>query len=94
MIVAQGVSNSATDVRQLEPMVKQIKTYIGRQPDEFSADAGYCTEGNLAVLARHRIDAYIATGPAAAQRGQCAGATSSTSSIGTSSAQHVTTHEL
>ena len=62
VIVAQGVSNCATDVRQLEPMVKQIKTNIGRQTDEFSADAGYCSEGNLAVLARHRIDPYIATG--------------------------------
>ena len=62
VIVAQGVSNSATDVRQLEPMVKQIKTNTGRQTDEFSADAGYCSEGNLAVLARHHVDAYIATG--------------------------------
>ena len=62
VIVAQGVSNSATDVRQLEPMVKQIKTNTGRQTDEFSADAGYCCEGNLALLARHHIDSYIATG--------------------------------
>ena len=62
VIVAQRVSNSATDVRQLEPMVKQIKTNTGRQTDEFSADAGYCSEGNLAVLAHHHVDAYIATG--------------------------------
>lgn len=62
VIVAQGVSNCATNVRQLEPMLKQIKTNTGRQTNEFSADAGYCSEGNLAVLARHRIDAYIATG--------------------------------
>lgn len=62
VIVAQGVSNSANDVQQLEPMVKQIKTNTGRQAQEFSADAGYCSEGNLAVLARHHMDSYIATG--------------------------------
>jgi transposase len=62
VIVAQGVSNCATDVQQLEPMVKQIKVNTGRQAQEFSADAGYCSEGNLAVLARHHVDSYIATG--------------------------------
>jgi transposase len=62
VIVAQGVSNSATDVQQLEPIVKQIKANTGRQAQEFSADAGYCSEGNLAVLARHHVDSYIATG--------------------------------
>jgi transposase len=62
VIVAQGVSNCANDVQQLEPMVKQIKANTGRQAQEFSADAGYCSEGNLAILARHHVDSYIATG--------------------------------
>ena len=62
VIVAQGVNNTATDVRQLGPMVKRIKTSTGRQATEFSADAGYCSEGNLAVLARHHVDAYVAAG--------------------------------
>lgn len=62
VIVAQGVSNCANDVQQLVPMLKQIRVNTGRQAQEFSADAGYCSEGNLAVLARHHIDAYIATG--------------------------------
>jgi transposase len=62
VIVAQSLSNSASDAQQLEPIVKQIKQNTGRQAEEFSADAGYCSEGNLAVLARHHIDAYIATG--------------------------------
>ena len=30
--------------------------------DEFSADAGYCSEGNLALLARRKVRAYVATG--------------------------------
>ena len=62
VIVAQSLSNAATDVQQLEPMVRQIKQNTGRQAREFSADAGYCSEGNLAVLARHHIEPYIATG--------------------------------
>ena len=62
VIVAQSLSNCRNDVQQLEPMVKQIKENTGRQAQEFSADAGYCSEGNLAVLARHHIDSYVATG--------------------------------
>jgi transposase len=62
VIVAQSLSNNATDVQQLVPILKQIKQNTGRQSQEFSADAGYCSEGNLAVLARHHVDGYIATG--------------------------------
>jgi hypothetical protein len=62
VIVAQSLSSCAADAPQLEPLVKQIKVNIGRQAQELSADAGYCLEGNLAVLARHRIRPYIATG--------------------------------
>ncbi|HEY7928809.1 MAG TPA: IS1182 family transposase [Steroidobacteraceae bacterium] len=62
VIVAQSLSNCAADAQQLEPIVKQIKINTGRQAREFSADAGYCSEGNLAVLVRHHVDSYIATG--------------------------------
>jgi len=62
VIVARSLSNSATDVQQLAPILKQIKQNTGRQAQQFSADAGYCSEGNLAVLARHHVDSYIATG--------------------------------
>lgn len=62
VIVAQSLSNAATDVQQLAPIVQQIKANTGRQAGELSADAGYCSEGNLAVLARHHIDGYVATG--------------------------------
>jgi transposase len=62
VIVAQSLSNNATDMQQLAPTLKQIKQNTGRQAKEFSADAGYCSEGNLAVLARHHVDSYIATG--------------------------------
>jgi len=62
VIVAQSLSNSATDVQQLAAALKQIKENTGRQAQELSADAGYCSEGNLAVLARHHVHSYIATG--------------------------------
>jgi transposase len=62
VIVACSLSNQPNDVQHLAPTLKQIKQNTGRQAQEFSADAGYCSEGNLAVLARHHINAYIATG--------------------------------
>jgi transposase len=62
VIVAQSLGNCAADAPQLPPIIRQIKLNTGRQAREFSADAGYCSEGNLAVLARHRIRSYIATG--------------------------------
>ncbi|MDE3106451.1 MAG: IS1182 family transposase, partial [Acidobacteriota bacterium] len=62
IIVAQGLSNNASDAQQLDPIVWQIKSNLGCQTLELSADAGYCSEGNLALLARRRVRAYIATG--------------------------------
>ena len=62
VIVAQTLSDRPTDVTLLAQMVGQIKSNTGRQAQEFSADAGYCSEGNLAVLARRKIRAYLATG--------------------------------
>lgn len=62
IIVAQDLSNNASDALQLEPLVGQIKANLGRQARELSADAGYCSEGNLALLARRRVRAYLATG--------------------------------
>ena len=41
-----------------------IHARLGRRPQEASADAGYCSEANLAALRKRRITAYIATGRA------------------------------
>ena len=62
VIVACGLDNSATDVDHLTPMVGRIKAVTGRQAKELSADAGYCSEANLAELARRHVRAYVATG--------------------------------
>lgn len=62
VIVAQDLSDRPTDVLLLGDLVGQIKANTGRQATELSADAGYCSEGNLAILARRKVRAYVATG--------------------------------
>jgi transposase len=62
VIVAQELSDRPTDVTLLRGLVSQIKTNTGRQAMELSADAGYCSEGNLAILAKRKVRAYVATG--------------------------------
>jgi transposase len=62
VIVAHDLSNAANDQAQLAPLVAAINANLRRNPDEVSADAGYCSEANLRTLAKRRINAYIATG--------------------------------
>jgi transposase len=62
IIVAHGLSDSSADSGQLAPMVKAIRANTGRNPAQFSADAGYCSDANLAALAKQKINAFIATG--------------------------------
>ena len=62
VIVAQGLTNNASDAHQLALMVAQIKQNTGRQAGELSADAGYCSKDNLKELRRRHINGYIATG--------------------------------
>ncbi len=62
VIVAHGLTNAGTDQAQLAPMVAAIKANTGRNPNELSADTGYCSAANLRTLVRRRIEGYIATG--------------------------------
>jgi transposase len=64
IIVAHGLTPSMSDHDQLMPLVDGIEQNLGRKPNEASADAGYCSETNLAALADREISAYIATGRA------------------------------
>ena len=41
-----------------------IEANLGRKPAQLSADAGYCSDANLAALERRDVDAYIAPGRA------------------------------
>lgn len=62
IIVAHGLTNAMSDQAQLAPLLDRIKTNFKQNPDEVSADAGYCSEANLKTLKRRRIAAYIAPG--------------------------------
>ena len=62
IIVATSVTIETTDTRTLPALVDQIKDNTGRLPRRLLADAGYCSEDNLAALQERGIDAYIAVG--------------------------------
>jgi hypothetical protein len=50
VIVAETVSNQGSDCPHLAGLFTQITTNLGVVPAEVSADAGYCSEENLAAL--------------------------------------------
>src|SRR6266568_3217466 len=64
IIVAHSLTPSTSDQDQLVPIIDGIQDNLGRRPKEASADAGYCSEANLAALAEREIGAYLATGRA------------------------------
>lgn len=62
IVVAQTLTNSSSDQAQLAPLLDGIRANLGTNPDEVSADAGYCSAANLRTIRRRRIEGYIATG--------------------------------
>jgi transposase len=62
IIVAAMLTPQASDAPLLIPMVDLVRRNLGRNPRQLSADAGYCSEANLKVLTRRRLDAFIAAG--------------------------------
>jgi transposase len=64
IIVAHALTPSMSDQDQLVPLIDAAKNHLGGRPKEISADAGYCSEPNLAALAARGIRAYLATGRA------------------------------
>lgn len=77
VIVATEVTADPTDSRSLPALVDAVRTNTGRHPRRLLADAGYCSDANLAHLADAGIEAYIALGrdrhdvtPAPAPRGR------------------------
>lgn len=62
VIVAQDVVAQQNDGDQMTAVIDQVRENVGRFPRELSADAGYCSEENLATLRRRRIRGYVATG--------------------------------
>ena len=61
VIVAHTVTNAQNDGAELVGMVDQVKANLGQLPAQLSADAGYCSEANLAALEEREVDSYIAT---------------------------------
>ena len=59
VIVACGVTQEATDVRQFVPMLHQVAAHMGQLPTHVTADAGYFSEANLTVSEFAGIDMYV-----------------------------------
>jgi transposase len=62
IIVAQRLQTNPNDASSLKPLLAATREVLGTNPAEVSADTGFCSNDNLAHLARRRIKAYVATG--------------------------------
>jgi transposase len=61
LIVGQAVTQATHDKHQLLPMITTIARQSGETPTQVLADAGYCSDENLAAIATTGIDAYVST---------------------------------
>jgi hypothetical protein len=61
LIVGQAVTQETNDQHQLMPMITTIERQSGDTPPVLLADAGYCSDQNLAAMDDTIIDAYIST---------------------------------
>ena len=59
LIVAQRVTQNATDNASLLPMLDQTEQRCGRPPDAALADSGFFSIDNLSQLEQRNIDAYV-----------------------------------
>jgi transposase len=62
VIVAADVTQCAADTPSLLPMLDEVVANCGQEPRQLLADAGYCSEDNLAAISERSADAVIATG--------------------------------
>lgn len=61
LIVGHAVTQETNDKKQLMPMIRTIEQQSGETPSQLLADAGYCSDANLAAIGDTDIDAYIST---------------------------------
>jgi transposase len=73
IIISQRVQTSPADCKALKPLLAAARAALGANPNEVSADAGYCTNANLAHLARRRINGFLAPGRARHRHNNAAG---------------------
>ena len=58
-ILAQRVTQAATDNESLKPMVEAVEQNCGNKPDKVVADSGLYSNANAAAMEQQGIDAYI-----------------------------------
>jgi transposase len=61
LIIGQAVTQETNDKKQLLPMITTIEEQSGDIPTQLLADAGYCSDENLAAIAETPLDVYIST---------------------------------
>ena len=59
VIVAAAVTQAASDVGQLVPLLEQVERNVGRLPEVATADAGYFSAANVTTEALRGVDLYI-----------------------------------
>jgi transposase len=59
LIVAAGLTNNAADNGELIPLLDQVQSNLGCDPQQVLADAGYRAEATFQTLETRGIDAYI-----------------------------------
>jgi hypothetical protein len=67
VVLSGAITQEASDVRQLIPMIEQMEADLTRAgiegtPKVLLADAGYCSADNLEALAEKKRNALVATG--------------------------------
>lgn len=62
IIIATAVTQDATDVKQLRPVLDTVQCNTGKAPQRVLADAGYASEENFQSLKQRGIDGYVSLG--------------------------------
>ena len=62
LIVAAEVSSNASDQGRLVALLGEVEGTHGERPATVLADAGYCSEADLAALEDRDVDAHVALG--------------------------------
>lgn len=59
LILAQRVTQNATDNASLVPMIDEVEQSCGQRPEQVLADSGFFSIDNLNQLEQRNIDAYV-----------------------------------
>ena len=62
LVVAAGVAAEPNDEARLMPLLDEVEEDFGAKPAEVLADAGYCSEANMAALKSRKTAGYVALG--------------------------------